>query len=199
MGFSSLIDILGSILIGGILLLILFRLNDTAVENSFIYNGDLIVQQNLTEVVSLLEYDFRRIGYCAEWENIPDPSKSIISADSNMISFLTDTDSDGDVDTLKYTVGSTNDLSVTPNPEDRMLFRVKNSEPLVGANLGITQFRLVYFDALGDTIDFPITIPSEIYTMQINLTVENTAAYDGKYSSAFWRQIRLAARNLNNR
>lgn len=199
MGFSSLVDILGSIVVGGILLMILLRLNDSAVANSFEYNGDLIVQQNLTEVVMLLEHDFRRIGYCEDWEKIPDPSKSIINADSNSISFLTDTDSDGDVDTLKYFVGSTNALSVTPNPHDKMLFRVVNNSSPIGANLGITQFKMVYFNALGDTINFPIAVPSEIYTMQINITVENTAAYNENYSSAFWRQIRLAARNLNNR
>jgi hypothetical protein len=61
---------------------------------------------------------------------------------------------------------------------------------------------MTYFNALGDTIAFPITVPGEIYTMQINVTVENTAAYGNNYSadrSAFWRQIRLAARNLRNR
>ncbi len=34
-------------------------------------------------------------------------------------------------------------------------------------------------------------VPGEIYPMQINLTVKNTAAYDESYSSAVWRQIRL--------
>jgi hypothetical protein len=58
---------------------------------------------------------------------------------------------------------------------------------------------MIYFDAIGNVINFPITVPSEIYTMQINITVENTEAYDENYSSAFWRQIRLAARNLRNR
>ena len=40
--------------------------------------------------------------------------------------------------------------------------------------------------------------------MEINLTVEDVAAYDdpyveNDYNSVFWRQIRLAARNLGNR
>lgn len=199
MGFSSLIDILGSIVIGGLLFLILLRLHDSAVKNSFDYSGDLIVQQNLKEVVELLEYDFRKIGYCLDWEKIIDPSKSIINADSTSISFLTDVDYDGNVDTLHYYVGSSSSLSETPNPRDRMLFRVQNSNSPYGANLGVTQFKIIYFDALGDTINFPISVPGEIYTMQINITVESTYGYDQEYSSAFWRQIRLAARNLKNR
>jgi hypothetical protein len=33
----------------------------------------------------------------------------------------------------------------------------------------------------------------------IDLTIEDVAAYNGQYSSAFWRQIRLATKNLRNR
>ncbi len=199
MGFSTLIDILGSVIVGGMLLLILFRLNDAATENTYNYGGELIVQQNLVEVVQLLEYDFRKIGYCKDWEQIPDPSKSIIMADSNAISFLTDYNSDGVVDTMHYYLGPDSSLTSTPNPNDRILYRVVNNNPEAGANLGVTEFNLQYYDALGNPISFPISVPSQIYTMQINIKVESTVAYDEKYSSVFWRQIRMAARNLNNR
>ena len=199
MGFSSLIDILGATLVGGMLLLILFRINDAAVENTYTYGGEYIVQSNLVEVVELLEHDFRKIGYCADWKQIPDPSKAIISADSTSISFLTDLDSDGTVDTLNYYLGPKSELSSTPNPDDRMLYRVVNNETPRGSNLGVVEFRLTYFNAIGSKIEFPVAVPGEIHTMQINITVENTAAYDEQYSHAFWRQIRLAARNLRNR
>ena len=85
MGFSTLIDIFGSTIIGSILFLILLRLNDASVENTYMNGGELIVQQNLVEAVQLIEYDFRKIGYCADWTKIPDPSKAIISADSSSI------------------------------------------------------------------------------------------------------------------
>ncbi|MCK5086686.1 MAG: hypothetical protein KAQ90_04150 [Melioribacteraceae bacterium] len=213
MGFSTLIDILGSIVIGGLLFMILLRLHEAAVANSFQYNGELIVQQNLVEVVKLLEHDFRKIGYCADWQAIPDPSKSIITADSNSISFLTDVNSDGTPDTLLYYLGPLSELEHTPNPRDRMLYRIVNGATPAGSNLGITQFELHFFDAFGTPIPFPIVVPGEINTMQINITVEDVAAYstlqyneetgqielEGNYSSVFWRQIRLAARNLGNR
>jgi hypothetical protein len=57
----------------------------------------------------------------------------------------------------------------------------------------------VYFDALGDTLTPPIGINGGIVSIEINLTVENTDAYDQKYSKAFWRQIRMVSRNLRNR
>jgi len=199
MGFSTLLDILGSTIVGGLLLMILLRLNNAAVQNTFIYGGDLIVQQDLVSVVDLIEYDFRKIGYCKDWKKIPDPSKAIIAADTNSITYLTDDNNDGVVDTMHYYTGPVSELSQTPNPRDRLLYRVLNSDQPKSANMGITQFRMTYFDALGNKLNFPITVPSAIYTMQIDITVENSSAYAQQYSSAFWRQIRLAARNLKNR
>lgn len=199
MGFSSLIDILGSIVVGGLLLMILFRINDTAVANSFQYNGEAIAQKNLVEIVKLLEYDFRKIGYCKDWQAIPDPSKAIIKADSTSITFLTDEDSDGVVDTMSYYLGSVEELSNTANPRDRMLYRKVNHHIPLGANLGVTKFDLTYYDAFGSKIPFPIAVPGEINTIQIDIVLEDVAAYDQKYNKVFWRQIRLAARNLGNR
>ena len=204
MGFSTLIDLISSMVIGGFLLLLLFRLNDATVENNYVYGGEAIAQSNLVEVVQLVEHDFRKIGFCRDWEKLPDPSKSILSASQNSISFLTDENNDGIVDTLSYFLGSTDELPQTPNPNDKMLYRVLNNATPEGANLGVTQFDLFYYDAMGTQLTFPITVPSAIYTMQINIKVEDVYGYDRindevKYSSAFWRQVRLASRNLKNR
>lgn len=199
MGFNVLLDIMGSMIIGGLLMLILFRLNDAATENTYNYGGELTSQQNLSTIVQILEYDFRKIGYCKDWVKIPDPTKAILLADSTRIKFLTDTDNDGSVDTMYYYLGPLSELSGTPNPRDRLLYRVVNSEAPSGVNLGVTLFRLTYYDALGDEISFPINSPGAISKMAINIKVENTSGYNNKYSSVFWRQVRLVARNLSNR
>lgn len=213
MGFSTLLDILGSTLIGGLLLLILFRLNDTATENTFTYTGDLIVQESLVEAVTLLEYDFRKIGYCENWSNIDPLASSILLADSNKISFLTDVSTgrnlltglpkpgDGIVDTLHYYLGLTSELSSTDNPNDCILYRVKNSDYPRGSNIGVTKFKLSYFDSFGEEILPPINESSAgtIQSMQIDIEIQNIYSYDNNYSSIFWRQIRLASKNLRNR
>ena len=199
MGTSVILDILGSTVIGGILMMNLFQINGNAIENNYTGNGELIAQQNLSTIVQVLELDFRKIGYCADWEQIPIPTQAILSADSTSIKYLTDVDSDGIVDTMHYYLGPTSELLSTPNPRDRFLYRVVNSEVPAGVNLGVTQFNLTFFDVLGNPISFPIAVPGEIYTMQIDITVEDVSAYDEKYSTAFWRQIRLAAKNLRNR
>ncbi len=199
MGFSSLLDILGSTLIGGMLLLIMFRLNDAAAENTYNNSGELTSQQNISTIVQILETDFRKIGFCKDWNKIPFPSQSIIMADSNKIKYLTDIEADGIVDTMYYYTGSTNEILTTPNPRDKYLYRVVNGGLPVQVNLGVTEFKLVYFDVMDDTLDFPIAVPGQINSMQINVGVENVSAYDNQYSTVFWRQVRLAAQNLNNR
>jgi hypothetical protein len=206
MGFSTLLDILGSTIAGGLLLMILMRMNATSTQNNYLYSGEQIVQQNLVEVVKLLEYDFRKIGYCYTWSNIPDPAKAIIQADSSSITFLTDIVTnanpygDGVVDTLKYYLSSKSVLSSTPNPNDMILYRRINHDAVAGSNLGVTQFKLTYFNASGAKITtMPSSPPLGIASVQIDIAVENPAAYGNDYSTdkrAIWKQIRLATRNF---
>jgi len=199
MGFSTILDILGSMIIGSILLSITLRLNDSAKGKTYNNSAELSLQENMATVAQIIETDFRKIGYCADWNKFPDPSKAVLYADASSIKYLTDIDSDTNMDSVRYYLGPTSELLSSPNPRDRMLYRVVNNETPKSANLGVTQFRLVYFDALGDTIPPPITTPGLITSVEINLAVESVAAYDTAYSSAFWRQIRLVARNLKNR
>ena len=199
MGFSSFLDIIGSTIIGGILLIIIFRLNDAAAESTYNNSGELISQENIAAVVEVLETDFRKIGFCKDWQKIPIPSQAILSADSNKIKFLTDIDSDGNVDTILYYTGSTDEALNTPNPKDKYLYRIVNGQQPVKVNLGVTEFNLIYFDAFQDTLSFPIAVPGAINSMQINISVENVDAYDSRYNSVFWKQIRLATQNLKNR
>jgi hypothetical protein len=199
MGFSTIIDIMGSMIIGGILLTITLRLNDSATGKTYNNSAELSLQENMATVAQIVETDFRKIGYCADWNKFPDPSKAVVYADETSIKFLTDIDLDTNMDSIRFYLGPTSELLSTPNPRDRILYRVVNTEAPIKSNLGVTQFRLVYFDALGDTLPPPITSPGLITSVEINLAVESVAAYDTAYSSAFWRQIRLVARNLKNR
>jgi hypothetical protein len=199
MGVNVILDILGSMIIASILMLSLFRVNNASTEDLYRGTGNLTAQTNLATVVQILENDFRKIGYCADWKQIPVPTEAILYADSCSIRYLTDVDQNGMIDTMYYHMDYSTDIPQTPNPRDRFLYRIVNSETPVSVNLGLTQFKMEYFNALGTKLNFPIADPREIYSMQIDLTVEDVAAYDEKYQTVFWRQIRMAARNLFNR
>jgi hypothetical protein len=199
MGFSTLLDILGSIIIGGLVLLILFRVNTSATSNLYTNTSEANVQSAMISVGQVLEEDFRKIGYCKDWTKIPDPTKAILFADTSSIKFLTDLNNDGNVDTLSYYLGPASELLNTPNPNDRLLYRVANSETPKSSNVGITEFKITYFDTFGNILSTPVTPPSQIQKMQIDIKVENTEPIDSTYVVAFWRQLRLTARNLQNR
>ena len=199
MGIASIFDLIGSVVIGGVLLITLIKINDSATRNTYGFTGELVVQENLVTSVEVLEYDFRKIGYCEDPFAIPNTKRAILYADSTDITYLTDVDFDGIPDTMRYYLGPPSELSGTPNPNDRMLYQEINGNR-AGVNLGITLFKLKYFGALGEELSLPRSFPpTGIFSMQIDIRIENTSAYDEEYRYAFWRQIRLASRNLENR
>ncbi len=214
MGTQTIIDLLGSAVVFGWMVLMTLQAQTANSENARNLKGDLLVQENLVEVTRLLEYDFRKIGFCNEPNNMPDPTKAILLADSSRIKFLEDVDltgsgPNGTIDSVYYYIGPTSELSNTPNPRDRMLYRVINTQPARGANLGITSFSLAYYDGAGNKLAMPVTGTNlqKIQSIQITLSVENvyaaavveTAPLNKQYSSASWQQMRLSSRNYRNR
>jgi len=200
MGYSTILDIIGAMVIGGILLLTLFTVNDNAMQSYFYYNSDFILQRDLVDIILIVEGDLRRIGYCSDPDNLIPPNQTILHADSNAISFVTDLYKTGKLDTIEYRVGTPRDLEGTPNPRDIPLYRIINNRNVERSITGVvTEFRLKYFNALGDIIPQPIASPGEIQTMELSIKVENASAISQNYSNAYWRQVRLASKNLKSR
>jgi hypothetical protein len=214
MGSQTIIDIIASTVVFGSLMLMTLRMNLTQNEMMQTTRGDLLVQQSIVEVTHLIEYDFRKIGYCKNTSQII--TNAILLADSNAITFRTDVDNNGNVDTMRYYLGTTAELSMTPNPRDRTLYRVINHDTPKGANLGVTVFDLKYFDQARKVMAFPITgvLLNTIKEIQITVQVENlmspslakdssfsgySGSYFQQYSGAYWRQVRLSSRNLSKR
>ncbi|HVO75726.1 MAG TPA: hypothetical protein VMT35_16985 [Ignavibacteriaceae bacterium] len=208
MGFTTLIDIIGSMIIGGMVMLLLFRLNDAAAENVYNNTGELIAQENIATLVSILEHDFRKMGYSrnlADFAGVTNLAEIVTIADSDRIRFKGDVDENVGADSVEYYIGPTSEIPNTANPRDRYLYRVINDETPVRVNLGLTHFKLKYFDGLGEQL-LPYPVVGGIQRIQIDIAVENVYAYDSERyykdstnSQVFWRQIRLSAQNLRNR
>ena len=208
MGSSTILDIITSVIIAGFLLLTALRLNDQANETSILYHSNLLLQQNMTALTGILEHDFRRIGFCADYKKIKDPADAIRYADTSKVRFWLDLDNDGVMDSIEYSIGPPSEMTSTVNPRDRVLYRKVNNTTAQRLEMGVTQFRFKFFNALGDTLLFPISEPREIHSMEISLQIESFAPFDVRYTASndtladfqmYWRQIRLAARNLRNR
>ncbi len=183
------LDIIGSFVFGALLTLNVLRLNSDmtaqAYESSFTY----MAQRNAAAIAEVMEDDLRKMGFGVT-------GTSITLADSSQIRFLADLEEDGAVDTLYYYVGSLSEADDTPNPADRILYRVLNGVAPPGMRLGVTKFALSYFGANGDSLALPVT-PGNIQQIRVDLTVESTAPYGTTYARAFM-QLRIRPRNLGS-
>ncbi len=166
---SDWLDIVGSFIVGGIVILILANLNFSisAAASENLYSG--IVQRGLTSAPDLIEYDFYKIGYRSSGNKIE-------IADSNEIKFYSDIDNDGVSDKLHYFVGDAKSFTETSNPNDFLLTREKNKEK-PAASIPVVEFKLTYYDSLGQKIDYALLSSQserdKIKTLRIRMQCES--------------------------
>jgi hypothetical protein len=208
MGSASILDIIASFIIAGAVMLSIHKTNGFVRQTNFTTGSDLVTQQNLVSVVGMIEKDFRRIGYCANPMNLPDPTQAITSVSAHSFKFLTDVDNfghgDGTVDTVEYSISDTLVLSKTPNRRDRLLFRKvfsqnASSRSSIAMSIGLTKFDFAYLNLYDSALTLPITNFGAIRSIQLSVELENPFPYDTVNTYAYWRQVRLSAKNLNNR
>lgn len=183
---GSYLNLIGSIIIGGLLLLMINKYSSSLSQNSHEKTLDSITICNASVIAKLIEFDFNRMGL-----GVSNNTTALILADSNRISFLSDINENGTVDTVRYILSDLNSASATENPQDKILYRLIDNDPQQGAALGVTEFNLKYLDAIGNET----TNLSQIKTFDITLTVESTIPYDNRYSKFFW-QTRISPPNL---
>jgi len=201
---TAVLDALISILLGGMLLLNVLGAQDVVAEDSSMYQGDVLVQEMLITQVQYIEGEFRNMGY-----GLPPGRQTILAAGDSSISFLTDIDRNGVIDTLTYSLGPTSELSATQNEMDRYIHRQVNSEPFTSPAV-VTFFHLQYLTATGDTLPGPVTGSdlSRIREVELSMEVQNPYALyrpqgmvvpgerNALYSTSYWQQTRLASQNF---
>lgn len=202
MGF--ILDLLLSVIIGAAVLLTVLNANDIAMENTTLYNGNMLVQEMLISTAQVIEGEFRNMGF-----GVPQNAASVVNADTSRISFLIDLDRNGSsIDTITYHAGGTGELTSTPNKLDRFLHRTVNGT-YTGKVGVVTIFRLKYFARSGEPIPTPVASDrlTEIHVVEVTMEVQNPHAIarraneigvgerDALYSSSLWQQTRLASQN----
>lgn len=181
------IDLMGSFIIGAMVLLMLTTFNSTvsssASENLF----DGVTQRQIVSSSTSIEDDFYKIGFRTAGEKIA-------VADSDEIKFCGDIGNDGTLDTIRYFLGDIDELAGTPNPDDRYLYRAFNSNTPQSLHI-ITEFDLIYFDSLARQINYSDLATTagraRIKTVRVLLTQESQESIENKYSLAeFEKTIR---------
>ncbi|MBI3189847.1 MAG: hypothetical protein HYZ33_04295 [Ignavibacteriales bacterium] len=183
---STMLDIIGSMLIGGIVMVMVLNVNSNYVTLQGKQTLSRVVQSNATTAAEVLENDFRKIGYrCTDTMKIKyiDTSKLIV---------LGDFDDNGVVDSLKYYLDYSTPVYPSPNNTNiRMLYRVFNTQSPSPINLGFSRFRLWYFDSLENETSVRSNIRSIKVAFQFEspYKYETTTQYDTGYYSLYWERI----------
>jgi len=199
---SVMLDLIGSLVIAGFVILMGLRLNETISGSADASMAGLNVQESMSEVVRWIESDFRKAGF-----DVPDPTQTIVLADTSHIKFLADIDHNGHVETVDWYLGPA--LSTVPNPNVRLLYRSvtdSTGSVLGGGPMGflVTQFQLKYFQQFGDSVrPLDATNYNKIWVIEIALRVESPYKVQDvvntdntQYAASFWKQTRLASRNI---
>ena len=207
MGSSSILDIIGSIMIGGMLLLITLRLNASAQEYSAAYYSNYILQSNLLTLVVMLEDDFKHIGYCKNPRLIR-TGQAIIDAESTKIQYRTDVNNNGSIDIVTYWAGPTSEMAYTDNPSDFFLYKQINGGTATKWNLGTTKFLIKYWDNTGtpDSMSYTQAFnnPGSIAITDVSIRLESPFKRQQQYMNdtlayqLYWRELRMTSPSFRN-
>jgi hypothetical protein len=204
---GALLDVIFSMIMGGMLLLNVIRAQELVYENSSEYQGDVLVQEMLITQVQYLEGEIRNMGY-----GIDGGVCAVTLANDSTIAFLCDADRNGIVDTVSYSLGPVSELARTENEMDRYLKRtLRTPSSTTTSNVGVvTYFRFRYFAATGDTLVSPVAASDlgRINEVEVSMEVQNPFALyrppgmvaagerNALYSTSYWQQTRLASQNF---
>jgi len=204
---SVALDLIGSVVIASFVILIGLRLNQTIAGSADAAGASQTVQEAAVDIVRSIEYDFRKMGF-----GLPQANQAVVLNDSTRIIFrVGDRNNPGIVNTIEWFLGDT--LKNADNKRSRILYRRVNGGQAVGASLGITLFKLRYFNSNGNIIPYNST-PTQVTSIETSVRVEslyrvqgqfnatdNSVGYDESYNkmgyaTSFWQQKRLTARNI---
>lgn len=181
---GSWIAMIGSAVIGALVLLSLLRFNADATRDSYLTTMEQMTYENLNSAVEILQYDLNRMGY-----GFTDFSQDVITyARGDSIIFRMDYDDNGTADLVRYFLGSISTASMTSNPYDRMLLRSVNGGAAQNV-LPVRHFHMQFLRLNGDSLSTPVSTSNlkDIRSIVIDLTMESADGYDGTYPRITWR------------
>ncbi|MGB2869701.1 MAG: hypothetical protein WBD36_14690 [Bacteroidota bacterium] len=141
------LDILGSILVRGMIIAIVIGLTLTLRDELYKRTSDANILQTLTTVGSVIEKDMTQAGYHVASDT------AFLKADSTDCKFLGDIPDanglvDGIVDTVEYAV-STDPSETDPSSKTRILARTVNGSTPYTFFKGPINVKFTYYDSLG--------------------------------------------------
>lgn len=177
------VGIVTSFIIGGLLLLSVFTLNNTVMQHSAQSTMELSAQTHVETLSEVMSYDIRKMGYRTT-------GVAVQTATPLQLAFLSDLDNDGTVESVSWIADTTAHIPATHNPDDFLIYRIVNSDTTDFAT-ATTGFEFTYYDSTGaQTAGL-----TDIKSVQVVLRCESPEPLSNEYVRASWQQ-RFSPRNL---
>ncbi len=200
---SIVLDIIGSIVIGAMVILIGLRLNQSIAGTADASMAQLNVQENAVEIVRTMERDFRRIAY-----NASDPTQCILLFDTTNsdVRFKGDIDNNGNgvldagMETVEWKLGP-----VVPGLQNTHIRTLLRSASNVSGGAWypvgswVTEFKIAGYDRSGKPTNDRNLIRIIETTIQVEnpyMTQDQVNQDTTSYARIFWRQTWLTSVNL---
>ena len=140
---TTILDLIGSAVIGSIVILLMLHLNMYSTDIKFSSDSELRLQQGAKTLADILSYDLRKVGFRKS-------GTAMITAQPKKISFYSDIDSNGVVDIVTYQLSDSLLVNNTTNPRDKILYRIVNNDTSKGPSLGLVDLNFEYRNLKGD-------------------------------------------------
>ncbi len=131
---NTILDLVGAPIIAGIAFLLLVNLNTASTGTKFSSDTGLILQQNAETLAEIIENDLRKIGYKYN-------GTAITVALPKMLTFYADIDTNGVTDQVTLSLGDSTEVTSTPNPHDKILYRKVDGVTYKSPSLNFTNLR----------------------------------------------------------
>ncbi len=169
---SSHLDIIGSVIIAGMIILNFSIFMGERTESQIESTNKITAQTDMSDVTSTLRFDLRKVGYGCD-------SLAILRATETCFVFRADLENDGRLDTVGYYYGSSN--SLINEKSEPLLYRVVNGSKQRGQDLGLTSFRFLYFTSSNYGALTQTTTLSSIRAIGVSLEMRSDMKVDGEY------------------
>lgn len=193
---SSLVDMITSTVIFGVLALTVARVQTNINVTMFSNQHNVVAQTNAVEFARQIEWDFTKIGHHVS-------GQKILLADSTQIWFKADLTNKMVVNTVRYFVGDTSQCSMTMNKSDFPLFRTHDGQT-VKQNWGLTHFKITYYDNADKKMLTPITNAADlakIHSISVAFQLESpepvVSLHDTTWAAVAWEKT-IIPRNLGS-
>jgi hypothetical protein len=196
---NVILDIIGSTLFVGILIITILTINSNIVMGNYKSIATYEVQIQAAQLGRIMEYDVYKMGYKVQ-------SDEILIAEDAHLKFKADLADNGTINTVEYLLG--NAITTSVNPRDRQLTRIVDGSTLF-ISYNATKFKIMYYDSTMTKLPTPLSAANmkKIRSVDVVLELETpdpveiirnagSNRFDTLYTGAYYEKL-ITARNLS--